>query len=95
MEESRREFIKKSCCALGMAAMATQMEHLGAIGALAQKAIDDGKVVEGGASYKALVCVFLAGGNDGNNTVIPNHSDATGFGDSSSQPVARHSSEDQ
>src|SRR5439155_16241845 len=30
-----------------------------------------------GANYKALVCIFLAGGNDGNNTVIPNHSDAT------------------
>lgn len=76
MEESRREFIKKSCCALGMAAMATQMEHLGAMSALAQKAIDDGKNPDGGANYKALVCVFMAGGNDGNNAVIPNHSDA-------------------
>jgi uncharacterized protein (DUF1501 family) len=26
--------------------------------------------------YRALVCIFLLGGNDGNNTVIPLHSDA-------------------
>src|SRR4051794_369361 len=26
---------------------------------------------QGASDYKALVCVFLYGGNDGNNTVIP------------------------
>ncbi|MCZ2391689.1 MAG: DUF1501 domain-containing protein [Acidobacteria bacterium] len=29
------------------------------------------------SDYRALVCVFLAGGNDGNNTIIPNHNDGT------------------
>jgi uncharacterized protein (DUF1501 family) len=29
------------------------------------------------SDYRALVCIFLSGGNDGNNTVIPNHNDAT------------------
>jgi len=28
------------------------------------------------SDYRALVCVFLTGGNDGNNTLIPNHDDA-------------------
>jgi uncharacterized protein (DUF1501 family) len=42
------------------------MEQFGLVNAYAQ-----------GAGYKALVCVFLAGGNDGNNMVIP--ADATGY----------------
>jgi uncharacterized protein (DUF1501 family) len=60
-----------------MAAIATQMEHLGVMTAFAQKAIDDRKLLEVPSDYRALVCVFFAGGNDGNNTVIPNHGDAT------------------
>jgi uncharacterized protein (DUF1501 family) len=78
MNETRREFLKKSGgCALGMAALATQMHHLGLMSAIAQKTIDAGPTEEGGANYRALVCLFWAGGNDGNNMVIPNHSDAT------------------
>ncbi len=69
----RRQFLKTSCAALTMTAMATQMRHFGLINALAQdKKFDDGGSGDGG-TYKALVCVFLAGGNDSNNTVIPNY----------------------
>lgn len=75
MTDSRREFLKKSGCALGMAALATQMRHLGMMEAMAQKAID--ALPEGGENYKALVVVFWSGGNDGNNIVVPNHNDAT------------------
>jgi len=76
MNESRREFLKKSGgCALGMATLATQMQHFGLMSALAQKVGDDAP--EGGDAYKALVLIFWAGGNDGNNTIIPNHNDAT------------------
>lgn len=57
-----------------MVTLATQVEHFGLMSALAQKTE---KSSEGGEAYKALVLVFLSGGNDGNNTVIPNHSDAT------------------
>lgn len=74
MNESRREFIKSSGCALGMVALATQMQHLGALSTMAQKVIDESV---GDPTYKALVCLYWSGGNDGNNMVIPNHSDAT------------------
>jgi uncharacterized protein (DUF1501 family) len=40
------------------------LTRLGWLNALAQSS-------GGGADYKALVCVFLMGGNDGHNTVIP------------------------
>lgn len=42
--------------------MASSIRRFGMINALAQSGVTD---------YKALVCVFLNGGNDGNNTVIP------------------------
>jgi len=77
MEDSRREFLKRSGCALGMAALATQMRHFGMMEAMAQKAIDADRGIEGGENYKALVLVFWSGGNDGNNIVVPNHNDAT------------------
>ncbi len=75
MNESRREFLKKSgCCALGMAALATQMHHFGTISAFAQKAIDERPL--GGENYKALVMLYFDGGNDSNNMIIPVHNDS-------------------
>lgn len=76
MKQNRREFITKSGCALGMAALATQFKHFGMMTALAQKT-DDTAATSAPSDYRALVCVFMAGGNDGNNMLIPNHSDAT------------------
>lgn len=76
MKESRRDFIKKSgSCALGMAALATQMHHLGTMTAMAQKAIDSQP--EGGANYKALVLLYWSGGNDTNNMIVPIHDDSS------------------
>lgn len=65
MERTRREFLCRagSGCigyALGAAGFAAGVHRFGLINALAQ-----------GTGYKALVCVFLAGGNDGNNMVVP------------------------
>ena len=71
MNKDRREFLMKSCGALSMAAIATQMRHLGLVGAAAQTAIDNAPTVP--SDYRALVCIFKQGGNDGNNTIIPNH----------------------
>ena len=75
MKQTRREFLIKSGCALSMVTMATQARHFGMMSALAQT-VDDRMMPEGGSDYRAMVCIFMAGGNDGNNMVIPNHNDA-------------------
>lgn len=74
METSRREFLKKSGCAVGMAAIATQVQHFGMMSVLAQTVENNSPSVP--SDYRALVCIFMQGGNDGNNTLVPNHSDA-------------------
>jgi uncharacterized protein (DUF1501 family) len=61
MATSRRNFLKTSACALGGMAMASTMDSLGLVHALTPQAA---------ASYKALVCIFLNGGNDGNNMLL-------------------------
>ncbi len=71
MHLTRREFLLQTgqAClgyALGAAAFTAGVARFSLINAFAQ-----------GADYRALVCVFLAGGNDGNNTVVP--LDSTGY----------------
>ena len=69
MDRSRREFLARTgCAALGMAAFQAGLDKLGLISALARPAVAD---------YRALVCIFLGGGNDGNNTIVP--LDTTGY----------------
>jgi uncharacterized protein (DUF1501 family) len=75
MKQSRREFLKKSGCGLTMAAMAAQAEHFGLLNTLAQTTRGKNNGASPPSDYRALVCIFLSGGNDGNNTVIPNHND--------------------
>ncbi len=75
MKESRRDFLKHAGgCALGMVTLATEMQHLGMMSALAQKV--DGKRATAAIDYKALVLIFWNGGNDGNNTIVPLHNDS-------------------
>lgn len=62
MSSSRREFLKKTCCTAAVGFAAASFNRFGLINAMAQATQD----------YKALVCVFLFGGNDSNNMVIPN-----------------------
>ncbi len=59
-QSSRRDFLRRMGLGAGSAAMLSAIEHLTLTSAFAQ-----------GSDYKALVCVFLGGGNDGNNLVIP------------------------
>ena len=61
MSTSRRDFLRASACTLGGLALASTVESLGLVGAYAQAASD----------YRALVCVFLNGGNDGTNMIVP------------------------
>jgi uncharacterized protein (DUF1501 family) len=64
---SRRDFLKTTCCSAAAGFAAASFSRFGLVNALAQNASD----------YKALVCVFLFGGNDSNNMVIPY--DTTGY----------------
>lgn len=72
MKKDRRQFLKTSCAALGMTAMATQMRHFGLMSVLAQEKLDREESPEGG-QYRAMVCIFLQGGNDSNNIIVPNY----------------------
>jgi uncharacterized protein (DUF1501 family) len=60
MKRSRRDFLR-CCAALGAAGAAAPLERLGAVTAHAQAS----------SAYKALVCIFLNGGNDSNNMILP------------------------
>ena len=60
---NRRDFIRNSACAgVGLTALADQILTLRTVNAA---------TVSGGDDYKALVCIFLYGGNDANNLVVP------------------------
>lgn len=61
MAFSRRDFLKRTCCTAAAGFAAASFNRFGLVNALAQGAPD----------YKALVCVFLFGGNDSNNLVVP------------------------
>ena len=61
---TRRDIIRTaSCAAVGTAAMASGILDLRMIGSAAAATTP--------TDYKALVCIFLGGGNDGNNLLIP------------------------
>jgi uncharacterized protein (DUF1501 family) len=62
--QTRRQFIRQAACAaLGTAALTSAIRDLRFMNAaVAQSNAQD---------YKALVCIFLQGGNDSNNLIIP------------------------
>lgn len=57
MRQTRREFL---CRSIGAAAFAAAAERFSIVNSYAQ-----------GPGYKALVCIFLGGGNDANNMIVP------------------------
>lgn len=61
MQFSRRTFIRSA--ALLAAGNAAGLRSMGMLSAAAQSAAPGG--------YKALVCIFLSGGNDANNMIVP------------------------
>ena len=64
MSHSRRDFlVRTSCAALSAAAAQSSIRKLGLMSALAQPT--------SASDYRALVCIFLDGGNDSNNMIIP------------------------
>ncbi len=74
MKESRREFLKKAGGAIGVTTLASQTGYFGMIDAFAKIRIKASPQIK-----RSLVMIFLAGGNDGNNTVVPKHSGDNGF----------------
>ena len=85
MKNARREFLRQ-VSALGVAGAAAPLAlQLAAAGeAAAQSATRSSaqsatqSATQGDGGYKALVCVFLYGGNDSYNTVVPYDGDAYG-----------------
>ncbi|MGA9527198.1 MAG: DUF1501 domain-containing protein [Terriglobales bacterium] len=64
---TRRSFLRTTCCTAAAGIAASSLSRLGLMSAYAQ-----------GTDYKALVCIFLFGGNDANNMIIPY--DTGGYG---------------
>ncbi len=77
---TRRKFIGNACAAVGATGVLSALAQLRVIGALAADA------TTASSDYKALVCIFLYGGNDANNLIIP--VDTTGYNLYSSQRTA-------
>src|SRR5271169_4306441 len=61
---SRRDFMRLSCCSAAGASLLGGLSKFGLVSAMAQGATD----------YKALVCIFMFGGNDSNNVLVPTDS---------------------
>jgi uncharacterized protein (DUF1501 family) len=69
MDLSRRHFLRMAGYGLGGVALTNMIEKLSLGTALAQ-----------GSDYRALVCIFMGGGNDSNNMVIPYDSGNPDYG---------------
>jgi len=65
MKESRRKFLRTSACGLTGAAMVASLDRFNLVNAMVQQQ------PEVAADYKALVCIFLFGGTDANNMIVP------------------------
>ena len=83
-KQSRREFLwRNACAALTTASMANQIFDLRMIRAAAADSIrapkpktkasgpTSTKHADSSSGYKALICIFMFGGNDGNNVLVP------------------------
>ncbi|MEM8862493.1 MAG: DUF1501 domain-containing protein [Chloroflexota bacterium] len=74
---TRREFVRQSACAaLEMTSVVNTMAFL----RLTNAAVTSTNIFAD--DYKAMVCIFLAGGNDSNNLLVP-------MGDPGSNPIRR------
>jgi uncharacterized protein (DUF1501 family) len=58
---TRRDLLRLACCSAAGASLLGGLSKFGLVSALAQGATD----------YKALVCIFMFGGNDSNNMLVP------------------------
>jgi uncharacterized protein (DUF1501 family) len=73
-DPNRRKFIGACCAAVSATGMLSTLAQLRMMGAVASSDTTPTTPPRAGAlpaDYKALVCLFLAGGNDANNMVVP------------------------
>jgi uncharacterized protein (DUF1501 family) len=61
---TRRDLLRLACCSAAGASLVGGLSKFGLVSALAQGTTD----------YKALVCIFMFGGNDSNNMLVPTDS---------------------
>jgi uncharacterized protein (DUF1501 family) len=61
---TRRDLLRLACCSAAGASLVSGLSKFGLVSALAQGTTD----------YKALVCIFMFGGNDSNNMLVPTDS---------------------
>jgi len=81
-DPTRRRFLGQCCAAVGMTGFLSSLSSLRLIGAAASPG--NGPVTPNTSAaiapdYKALVCVFLQGGNDANNLIIPTGADYAAY----------------
>src|SRR4051812_5667190 len=75
---SRRAFVRQACCAaVGTTGILSALGQLRMIAAIAGDSLAPQTAASVLPDYKALVCLFLQGGNDATNTIVP--SDAAGY----------------
>jgi uncharacterized protein (DUF1501 family) len=83
MDVSRRRFIRQTACAaLGTTSIASTVWNLRAINAATAQALSSG------SEFRALVCLFLYGGNDANNMIVPIDDSTYGVYASARGPLA-------
>ncbi len=73
-DPSRRKFIGACCAAVtatGMLSTLAQLRLMGAVADSGSSAVTPPRAGALPPDYKALVCLFLAGGNDANNMIVP------------------------
>ena len=69
---SRRAFVRQSCCAaVGTTGMLSALGQLRVMATLAGDSLGTGSAAATAPDYKALVCLFLQGGNDGTSLIVP------------------------
>ncbi len=66
----RRHFIGQCCAAVGTTGLLSALGQLRVLGAVAADSLPT-RAAALPADYKALVCVFLQGGNDATNVLVP------------------------
>ena len=76
---TRRRFIGNCCAAVGATGLLSALAQLRVIGAMAADTTAN-------TDYKALVCLFLYGGNDSNNVIVP--VDTAGYASYAAQRTA-------